>query len=205
MRTLPEPEFAYGHPIPKETDGVGKLTSIWSLHQRSMKGLPDKDFKTLNKASIYNKAVTCQTQYNFRQNVDIRLKEPRRQGPMYLPQEEFTYGRQNRPSTPIKAVVSGFYGDVAEQQILTRYDILKEQAKPISLAQARNHTRGSQMFSDHLRQTARDEQFRQSKTLFKMKKFQNATPRTNSHNNGGLNGLRRTGSQAVFGANNKQI
>jgi hypothetical protein len=33
---------------------------------------------------------------------------------MYLPYDEFTYGRANRPSTPIRAVVSGFYGDVAE-------------------------------------------------------------------------------------------
>jgi hypothetical protein len=34
---------------------------------------------------------------------------------MYLPDEEFTYGKANRPSTPVKAVVSNFYGDVAEQ------------------------------------------------------------------------------------------
>jgi len=33
---------------------------------------------------------------------------------MVLPEEEFIYGKANRPSTPIKAVVSGFYGDVAE-------------------------------------------------------------------------------------------
>lgn len=91
------------------------VTSVWSLHQRSMKGLPDKDFKSLNKVSISQKAVNSQTQYRFRQQIDIRLKEPKRQGPMYLPEEEFTYGRQNRPSTPVKAVVSGFYGDVAEQ------------------------------------------------------------------------------------------
>ena len=62
---------------------------------------------------------------------------------MYLPEEEFTYGRSNRPSTPIKAVVCGFYGDVAEQQTLSRYEVLKDQSKPISLAQARNHTKAS--------------------------------------------------------------
>ena len=33
---------------------------------------------------------------------------------MIFPHEEFTYGKANRPSTPVKAVVGGFYGDVAE-------------------------------------------------------------------------------------------
>jgi hypothetical protein len=33
---------------------------------------------------------------------------------MYLPDEEYTYGKANRPSTPVKAVMSNFYGDVAE-------------------------------------------------------------------------------------------
>ncbi len=44
----------------------------------------------------------------------MRLKEPLKSHGIYLPEEEFTYGRANRPSTPMKAVMAGFYGDVAE-------------------------------------------------------------------------------------------
>jgi hypothetical protein len=44
----------------------------------------------------------------------VRLKEPLRAKGVMLPDEEFIYGKGNRPSTPIKAVISGFYGDVAE-------------------------------------------------------------------------------------------
>lgn len=110
------------------------VTSIWSLHNRSVKGLPDKDFKVLNKVSIKEKATNAHTQYSFRQSIDIRLKEPAKDKGLYLPEEEFTYGRGNRPSTPMKAVMSGFYGDVAEQQTLSRYDLLREQSKPVSLA-----------------------------------------------------------------------
>lgn len=84
------------------------------MHKRSVKGLPDKDFKAINKLAIKNKATCASTQYTFRQSVDVRLKQPFRNTGIYLPEEEFTYGRANRPSTPIKAVVSGFYGDVAE-------------------------------------------------------------------------------------------
>lgn len=45
---------------------------------------------------------------------DVRLKEPLRTSGIMLPHDDFTYGKANRPSTPVKAVVSGFYGDVAE-------------------------------------------------------------------------------------------
>ena len=159
-----------------------------------MKGLPDRDFKQLNRLSIKDKAVTCHTQYNFRQFTDARLKEKVRDKGIVLPEEEFTYGKGNRPSTPVKAVVQGFYSDVAEQQIGQRYELLKEQSKPISLVNFRNHTRASQMVQETLRSTMRDEEMRSSKTLFKMRKFQQVQPRTNTHN-----GLRRVGSQAVFG------
>ena len=91
-----------------------------------MKGLPDKDFKQLNKMSVSSKATTCQSQYSFRKTMDLRLKPPSQQPGIYLPEEEFTYGRANRPSTPIKAVMGGFYGDVAEHETLQRYEILKE-------------------------------------------------------------------------------
>ena len=62
-----------------------------------------------------------------------------------LPDEEFTYGRANRPSTPVKAVMSNFYGDVAEQQIMNRYETIKVQSKPVPLVEARHHTKASQM------------------------------------------------------------
>ena len=34
---------------------------------------------------------------------------------MRLPDEDFTYGKSMGPSTPIKNVITNFYGDVAEQ------------------------------------------------------------------------------------------
>ena len=73
----------------------------------------------------------------------MRLKEPKRDRGIVLPEEDFIYGQPNRPSTPIKAVMQGFYGDVAEQQTLQRYEIIKEQSKPVPLIHARNHTKAS--------------------------------------------------------------
>ena len=52
----------------------------------------------------------------MRKLMDLRVKQA--QGttnhPIKLPHEEFTYGKSNRPGTPIKDVVTNFYGDVGE-------------------------------------------------------------------------------------------
>jgi len=99
-----------------------------------------------------------------------------------LPDEDFTYGMPNRPSTPVKAVVNGYYGDAAEQRITERYELMRAQAKPLSYADARNHTKASHMLSQHVRSTALLETMRSSQTLFKMNRFKNVEPRTNTHN-----------------------
>ncbi len=41
-----------------------------------------------------------------------------------LKDEHFIYGRPLRPPTPIKDVLNGFFGDMAEQRMNTRYDVL---------------------------------------------------------------------------------
>lgn len=61
-----------------------------------------------------------------------------------LPDESFTYGRALRPSTPIKDVVSNFYGDVAEQEMLTRYDWIRTQSRAgPRLVSHEKHTKAS--------------------------------------------------------------
>jgi len=125
----------------------------------------------------------------------VRLKEPVYDHGITLPHEDFTYGKANRPPTPVKAVISGFYGDVAEQQTATRYEILHMQSRPKGLTDARNHTRASQMASDFLKTNVRDEHMRSTASLFKMNKFRNVGPRTNTHN-----GPRRNQSHAVLPA-----
>jgi hypothetical protein len=72
-------------------------------------------------------------QYKMRQTIDVRLREPLRQSAITLPHEEFIYGKANRPSTPMKAVMGGFYGDVAEQETLNRYETIKAQSRPIPM------------------------------------------------------------------------
>ena len=75
--------------------------------------------------------MVLQKQYAFRKEQDIRLKEPSgailktMNRSIRLPDESFTYGKALRPSTPIKDVVCNFYADVAEQEMLNRYDYIR--------------------------------------------------------------------------------
>ena len=90
------------------------VTSIWKIHQSSHKGLPDRNFKTINKQAIKERVHTADQQYQFRKRYDARFNDQLKTLNYYLPDEEFTYGKTNRPPTPIRAVIEGFYGDVAE-------------------------------------------------------------------------------------------
>ena len=68
---------------------------------------------------------------------------------IYLPVDErTTYGTANRPSTPIKAVVEGFFGDIAEQQTVQRYTMINQRSGTSSsrrFSELRNHTKASQL------------------------------------------------------------
>jgi len=117
--------------------------------------------------------------------VNARLRDPnnRREYGSGIPiYENQAFGNPNRPSTPIKAVVEGFFGDVAEQQTLARYDIVN-QKQSRHLSELRNHTRASQLAQSHIKTASNEDVMRSSKGLFKMTKFRNVSSRTNTHNN----------------------
>ena len=74
-------------------------------------------------------------------------------GTLYLPEEEFQYGKANRPSTPVGDVISNYYGDVASKQLSQKYEILKETTKPLGLSYARGHTKASAMAHNFVTQS----------------------------------------------------
>jgi hypothetical protein len=66
---------------------------------------------------------------DFRKTVDIRKVLPRgnNQRRIYLPSEEFTYGRRNRTPTPIKNVVGYEFARNAENQIKNEYNSIMQE------------------------------------------------------------------------------
>jgi hypothetical protein len=90
-----------------------------------------------------------------------------------LPDENHTYGKPLRPSTPIRMVVNNVYGDYAEQDMHNRYSMLRRTAadyQPQRLSKA--HTKASTLAKSHIKQQIKDESLlNNSRDLFKMKKF----------------------------------
>jgi hypothetical protein len=41
-----------------------------------------------------------------------------------LPEEEFPYGRPNRPGTPVGDVVSNYYGEKAQKEVMKKYQFI---------------------------------------------------------------------------------
>uniref|UniRef100_A0A7S3IZD9 Uncharacterized protein n=1 Tax=Strombidium inclinatum TaxID=197538 RepID=A0A7S3IZD9_9SPIT len=137
--------------------------------------------------SLRKRATTAKAQSSFRKTFSNNLPSMQsklRQSQVFLPEEAHPYGRPNRPGTPVGDVISNYYGEEAEKQISTKYDILKDTCKPMNLAYARGHTRASAMAKSHVTQ----ENFNKSytaitnKELFKMSKFKGVYARTNTHN-----------------------
>ena len=60
---------------------------------------------------------------DFRKNIDIKQKIKRGSldRKIYLPHEGFTYGKPNRPPTPIKDIINNNYGTLAEMNIRNEY------------------------------------------------------------------------------------
>ena len=60
---------------------------------------------------------------DFRKNVDIKqkIKHGVIDRRIYLPKEDFTYGKPNRPPTPIKDIINNNYGNLAEITIRNEY------------------------------------------------------------------------------------
>ena len=163
------------------------MTSVWTAHKNSNVTRYDKNFKQTNKLALKTRATTARAQSAFRKTYSKHLPRFVKEIPVnhtYLPEEAHPYGRPNRPGTPVGDVVSNFYGENAEKVITQKYDILKETTKPLSLSYARGHTRASAMAKSHITQDNFNKSYvaLNDKELFKMTKFKNVKPRTDTNN-----------------------
>ena len=84
-----------------------KVVRSWQVHEHLTTTKQDpRDFRKLNKMSLKDKAVTAHDQYKYRTSHDARIPFgliPSKS--TQLPDEKFSYGRRNRPPTPVEAVI----------------------------------------------------------------------------------------------------
>ena len=113
---------SYGKPLRRDKEGVSALTTKWKEHQYRQLGGTDKDFRSLNKSALKQKATTSHQQYQYRSGTDLRLKDPTESmatKTFYKTfnknvDEETIYGKPLSPSTPIKEVLSNYFGEIGE-------------------------------------------------------------------------------------------
>ena len=70
----------------------------------------------LNKTAVINGAVTAPHNYEYRKTHDVRIPfgiAAIKERGISLPEESFTYGRANRPQTPIQGIIANNFGEAA--------------------------------------------------------------------------------------------
>jgi len=111
--------------------------------------------------------------------------------PMIIPSdqnENFTYGAALRPSTPIKAVIGNFYGEIASFEHRLKADNIRESDENFRMSMLnppKVHTKASAMASTFVNNGTikrATDNAENAKCLFKMKKFLVVEPRTSSKN-----------------------
>lgn len=119
---------------------LNAVTNSWDLGQQSEVHIPqnNKDFRQLNKITVINGLHTAkvstmyltQQQTDFRKTHNIPIKEKfgSKYIPVMLPEEEFTYGDANRPSTPVKLVIGNCYALMAEDKNKKLYETRTSQS-----------------------------------------------------------------------------
>ena len=96
---------------------------------------------------------------------------------MRLPGEEFTFGRANRPQTPVGGIITNAYGESAEVYQQTKYNQWKRM-RSTNRGLTEIRMTNAQMHADHF---VRNKcQAPEQKAEFKLKRFQNVDPRTST-------------------------
>ena len=123
----------------KNKEGAAQVCTSWLSNLQTTKNekFNPRNFAKLNKWAVLDGQVTAKQNYEFRKTHDARvpfgfsaLKNAARA--ISLPKENFTFGKPNRPQTPIDGIISNHFGQEASDQLQSRYGLLKEFKKETS-------------------------------------------------------------------------
>ena len=188
-RKLPGDQFTFGKADHQDMEGAGEVMANWRFHDQSRTTMPDRDFKKLNKMSVKEKAVNAREMYKFRQSHDARMKEGSNIGHIRkrLPPQEFVYGQPLRPSTPIRDVMGNFFGEMAESEMVYKYQQTGNNFYKSKMPTEAKHTTKSKIAYDFVKSKGSEGEnlaklMCGDKNLFKIKRFDKVKPRTDTNN-----------------------
>ena len=115
---LPNEVHVYGKKTDKDIENVQDLIYTWKISEKTQVKDVEKDFRILNKLGLKKKITRANQVREFRKNSPDFLisKRNRKMTP------EICFGQAAKPSTPIKALLANFYGDVATRDKHSQYE-----------------------------------------------------------------------------------
>lgn len=183
-RKLPGDGFVFGKSNVHNTESAGEVTMDWKIHDPSQgkiaKAGPTKDFAKLNKLVIRDGATEAKANRAFRANHNASIKMGHgRDKSMKVPNvETATFGRPNRPQTPVGGIIHHGFQNAAEQDLQQKYVIWQEVKKNFKPSQIGVRMTNAQMHADAAVKTKNAPV--EAKAEFKLKRFQNVDPRTST-------------------------
>ena len=161
------PSFQHAYGLVQVRDGLtaGMVVDNWLAHDGTKDMAPARDFKALNKGAVVSGHIDCKGMHEYRQSHDIRLKlGSEKKTATKLPIDENTsFGRPTRPSTP--------FGDLMSHGF--RYDWVMQTESADAVAQARRPKKPTQTKASmgHANASAARRAGKEEAAQWKMKKF----------------------------------
>ena len=121
--------------------------------------------------------VTAKDNYVFRKTNDSRIPfgmsalKGHHRG-ISLPHESFSYGRANRPQTPLGGIITNNFGEMAGAELQSKYkqiQVFKGQNSPKNKIEVRYTN--AKMKAEEFIKTKNSFDFNSSKNEFKLKRF----------------------------------
>eukprot|EP00388_Colpodella_angusta_P016226 GDKJ01040206.1.p1 GENE.GDKJ01040206.1~~GDKJ01040206.1.p1 ORF type:complete len:282 (+),score=49.94 GDKJ01040206.1:1-846(+) len=190
-RDLPGSCYSYGAPINPDKEGVRELISKWTFHQSVARPQEQiQDFRRLNKLATKQGISDARDQTVQRlSRKDITVQPTRYVNPAtahpFDHQLGHIYGRPPRPSSPMDRVMAHDYGREGQEKTALdyeRYDVIRaENSRPIKY-RVTNASRGHAIRAVHRRSLDGHHSARGTlQQPFKMSKFSEIAPRTNTY------------------------
>ena len=139
-RKLPKEDFTFGKKTVRDIETAGDLIFTWNEHRKSLKTPCEKDYRHMNILSLASKKTRASEVREFRKNhsdIVSKLKKNRYTTP------DIRFGVAVRPSTPMRAVLNNFYGQLATEKKHKQYAI---EASKISQNLVRDYRKNSADF-----------------------------------------------------------
>lgn len=147
-RKLPDAGFVFGKKVNRDKESAGDLIGSWTEHKKSVGSPCERNYKFLNILSLASKKTRASEVREFRKKQKLCekvLKKYRNNTP------DIRFGLAVRPSTPMRAIITNFYGELATQTKHSQYaeakkateTLLEKYRKEISTAKGTRLRRSS--------------------------------------------------------------